>query len=150
MNVKWISIATLAALATLPGFAQDATGKKLLEKTCTRCHTLVSTYRMTNTRDRWAEIVDDMVSRGAEATDDELETIIDYLAANHGTKVKINKATPEELVRALGISAKSARAIVDFRKQHGVYKALPDLKKVPNLDWKAIEQQKQRLDFGLS
>lgn len=64
--------------------AQDAETKKLLERTCTRCHTLVSTYRMRNTRERWTEIVDDMVSRGAEATDDEIEQIIDFLAVHYG------------------------------------------------------------------
>jgi competence ComEA-like helix-hairpin-helix protein len=127
--------------------AQDAETKKLLERTCTRCHTLVSAYRMRNTRERWAAIVDDMVSRGAEATDDEIEQIIDFLTAHYGTKVNVNKASAQELSKSLGISIMAAKSIVDYRTKKGAFGNIADLKAVPNVDWKAIESQKDRVEF---
>jgi competence protein ComEA len=127
--------------------AQDAETKKLVERTCTRCHTLVSTYRMRNTRERWEKIVDDMVSRGAEATDDEIERIIDFLTAHYGTKVNVNKAGPQELSTSLGISMPAAKAIVDYRTRNGAFGKVADLKGVPYVDWKAIESQKDRIEF---
>jgi competence protein ComEA len=125
----------------------DADTKKLFERTCSRCHTLVSTYRMRNTRERWAEIVDDMVSRGAEATDDEIEQIIDFLTAHYGTKVNVNKASAQELSRSLGISIMAAKSIVDYRAKNGAFERVADLRAVPDIDWKAIESQKDRIEF---
>ncbi len=127
--------------------AQDADTKKLVERTCTRCHTLVSTYRMRNTRERWEKIVDDMVSRGAEATDDEIEQIIDFLTANYGLKVNVNKASAQELSTSLGISIMAAESIIDYRAKNGAFEKVADLKAVPHLDWKAIELQKDRIEF---
>lgn len=127
--------------------SQDAETKKLVERTCARCHTLVNTYRMRNTRERWAEIVDDMVSRGAEATDDEIERIIDFLTAHYGTKVNVNKASAQELSTSLGISILAAKSIVDYRAKNGAFEKVVDLKSVPHVDWKAIESQKDRIEF---
>jgi competence protein ComEA len=127
--------------------AQDAETKKLLERTCTRCHTLVSAYRMRNTRERWEKIVDDMVSRGAEATDDEIERIIDFLTIHYGAKVNVNKASAQELSTSLGISMPAAKSIVDYRTKNGAFGNIADLKAVPHIDWKAIESQKDRIEF---
>jgi competence protein ComEA len=127
--------------------AQDAETKKLVERTCTRCHTLVSAYRMRNTRERWAKIVDDMVSRGAEATDDEIEQIIDFLTAHYGAKVNINKASAQELSNSLGISMPDATSIVDYRTRNGAFGKVEDLKAVPHINLKAIESQKDRIEF---
>jgi competence ComEA-like helix-hairpin-helix protein len=126
---------------------QDTETKKLVERTCTRCHTLVNTYRMRNTRERWSEIVDDMVSRGADATDDEIEQIIDFLATNYGPKVNVNKASAQELSRSLGLSATAAKSIVDYRTKKGAFENIADLKAVPDVDWKTIESQKDRIEF---
>jgi competence ComEA-like helix-hairpin-helix protein len=136
----------LASVSQTTG-AQDAETKKMVESTCTRCHTMVSTYRMRNTRERWAEIVDDMVSRGAEATDDEIERIIDFLTAHYGTKVNVNKASAQELSKSLGISVLAAKSIADYRTKNGAFGNVADLKDVPHVDWKAIESQKDRIEF---
>lgn len=108
---------------------------------------LVSAYRMRNTRERWAKIVDDMVSRGAEATDEEIERIIDFLTAHYGTKVNINKASAQELSNSLGISMPDATSIVDYRTRNGAFGKVEGLKAVPHIDWKAIESQKDRIEF---
>lgn len=155
MDLRWIvftalllaGVSQMLTSASQTAGAQDADTKKLFERTCSRCHTLVSTYRMRNTRERWAEIVDDMVSRGAEATDDEIEQIIDFLTAHYGTKVNVNKASAQELSRSLGISIMAAKSIVDYRAKNGAFEKVADLRAVPNVDWKAIESQKDRIEF---
>ena len=92
-----------------------------------------------------------MVSRGAQGTDDEIEIVIDYLAANFSKsaaqKVNVNKAPAADLASGLEISAKEAGAIVAFRADHGPFKELEDLKKVPGIDVKKVDGWKDRVDF---
>ena len=81
-------------------------------------------------------------------TDAEIETIVDYLARNFGSKVNVNKAAAEELAAVLELPRAGASAIVEYREKNGSFKSLDDLKRVPELDWKAIESKKDRLDFA--
>ena len=71
------------------------------------------------TKERWGSVVDDMVSRGATGTDDEIDQMINYLAANFGRtaaqRVNVNKASASDLAAGLGISAADADAIVHYR-----------------------------------
>jgi hypothetical protein len=62
----------------------DGPAKALTERTCTPCHGLENVARARMAKDRWGQVVDDMVSRGATATDTEIDQIVDYLAANFG------------------------------------------------------------------
>ena len=60
----------------------DGPGKELLEHVCTPCHGLENVVRARMTKERWGTVVDDMVSRGAAASDSEIDQIVNYLAAN--------------------------------------------------------------------
>jgi len=102
------------------------------------------------TKERWGGIVDDMVSRGASGTDDEIDQVINYLAANFSkstAKVNINRANAAELTAALDISSADAAAIVSYRTDKGSFKELKDVTKVPGIDTKKIEAAKDRLEF---
>src|SRR5690348_6123225 len=46
------------------------------------------------------------------------------------TKVDINKATVKELMKVKGLTASKAKAIVAYRKKHGDFKSLDELKDV--------------------
>jgi competence ComEA-like helix-hairpin-helix protein len=46
------------------------------------------------------------------------------------TKVNVNTATAKELAKVDGLSKSKAAAIVSFRKKHGDFKSLDDLKEV--------------------
>lgn len=132
--------------ASAAGAQQD--GKALVEKVCAKCHTLDATMRQRNTKDRWSAIVDDMVARGAEATDAELEQIVEYLARNLGPKVAVNKAGADQLAAGLGIPRDVAAAIVEYRQKNGPFKTLEDLQKVRSLNTSGIDGKKDRLDFS--
>ena len=123
-------------------------GRALLDRVCTSCHELSGVMSQRNTRDRWSEIVDDMASRGAEATDEDLAKIVDYLAKTRGPRVNINRAGTEELIGTVELPKATASAIVEYRDKNGNFKTLDDLKKIPGIDWNAIESKKDRLDFG--
>jgi competence ComEA-like helix-hairpin-helix protein len=137
----------LAATLCLPAIAQDS-GKALVERVCTKCHNLEATSRQHNTRERWAAIVDDMVSRGMEASDAEIEKAIDYLARTQGVRLNVNKATAEELAGALNVPASTASAIIAYRAKAGPFKSFDELKRVPALNGKDIESKKDSLDFS--
>jgi len=130
----------------------DGPGKPLVEKVCSKCHDLEGVARSRNSKEGWSKIVDDMVSRGAEASDPEIEQIINYLTTSLGrkvvTKVNVNKASASDMASALGIPVDTAVAIVDYREKNGPFKEWQDLAKVPGLDLKQIADKKDRVEFG--
>ncbi len=125
-------------------------GKALLERTCTKCHKLSAAVGQRNSKGRWSAIVDDMIARGAEATDPEIEKIVDYLTKNFGPKVNVNKATADQLAGTLEVPMATASAIVEYREKNGSFKSFEDLRKVPAIDWSALESKKDSLDFSES
>ena len=152
------SILYLSAMLGM-GVAQsnlpDGPNKALVQRICSKCHGLEGVTRARNTKERWNEIVDDMASRGAEGTDDELDKIVEYLAANFSKttppaavkKININKVTARELSYEFAIPASDADAIIKYRTDNGPFKELNDLKKVPGIDAKKVDDWKDRLEF---
>ena len=144
-----IPLALLCASLTIPVFAQDlpaGPGKATFEKMCTMCHGLEGIVRSKMSKDRWATIVDDMMSRGAKGTDEEVEQVIDYLAANFSRKLNVNKATASDLT-ALGLTADEAQAVIKYRVEKGTVKDQDELSKVPGLGAAKIAGLKDRLEF---
>ncbi len=132
-----------------PAAAQDlpaGPGKAVFEKMCTQCHGVEGIVRSKMTRDRWMSIVDDMVSRGAKGTDEEIDVVIDYLAANFGRKVNVNKATASDLT-SLGLTADEAQAVIRYRVEKGTVKDIDDLGKVPGVEAAKITGLKDRVEF---
>jgi len=65
---------------TLP----DGTGRELVQRTCSECHALERILGTRENRDGWVQIVNDMASRGAIATDEEFDQIVAYLVEHFG------------------------------------------------------------------
>jgi len=86
-----LAIVPILAFAYTLSQAQDlpeGKGKDLLQMICADCHGLDVITAQRATKDGWASIVDSMVSRGANGTKEQLDTIIDYLAKNFGPDTK--------------------------------------------------------------
>jgi len=113
---------------------------------CSKCHDLEGVVRNRNTREGWEMVVDEMIARGAEGTDQEIDLVIEYLAT-HFAKVNVNKAKVDELTEALTIPKETASAIVAYREKNGPFKEWSDLEKVPGLDIKTIQDKKGRVVF---
>jgi competence protein ComEA len=124
----------------------EGKGKDVLEQVCGACHgtDLVASRRAT--KQGWSYIVDDMVSRGASATNEQIATINDYLAKNLG-QVNVNKGPSDELASVLEITSAQADAIVKYRMAHGDFKTIDDLKKVPELASAKLDSKKDRVVY---
>lgn len=62
----------------------DGKGKAEFERICSSCHTTAMVARQKNTADGWKSIVDDMVSRGAQGSQADLDNVVLYLSTNFG------------------------------------------------------------------
>ncbi len=129
---------------TLP----EGKGKAQFTRVCGQCHGVAVVIRTVNSADGWAAVVDDMVSRGAQGTQDDFDLVTKYLATNFGPKTNINKASEKELSTALGLSSGDAQAIVHYRETTGAFKDWADLEKVPNIDLKKLASEKNLIDFS--
>ncbi len=147
--MRWIClIATLLLVNTAHSAQED--GKALVQRVCTKCHALNTTTGQRNSPARWSDVVDDMVARGAEASDADIVKIIEYLSTNFGPRTKVNTASAGELAAALEISKAAADEVVAYRSKNGAFHSLEDLKKVPGLGAADIESKKDGLDFSVS
>jgi competence ComEA-like helix-hairpin-helix protein len=124
----------------------EGAGKKVVEKICTKCHDSEGFSHSRNSRSRWETIVDEMISRGAEASDAEAELIVNYLATYLG-KLNLNKATAGKISEDLKISNELGAAIVAYREKNGPFKLWEDLASVPGIDLKKIQDKKGIVEF---
>ena len=62
----------------------EGPGKEITERTCANCHSTDVWVKQRHTREKWSSIIDNMVSKGMEASDDDLAVINDYLALKLG------------------------------------------------------------------
>jgi mono/diheme cytochrome c family protein len=60
-------------------------GKAIVQRSCISCHALKVVTVKRASKEQWSVLVDQMISRGADLNDDEVEIIVDYLARNFGT-----------------------------------------------------------------
>ena len=93
-----------------------------------------------------------MIARGAQGSDEDFQAILDYLSKNFlgeaARPLNVNTATSVELESVLLLLRKEAAAVIAYREKNGLFKSVDDLKKVPGIDAKKIDAQKDRLYFG--
>ena len=151
MKIYPTALALLPLLFALPAQPQElpeAKGRDLYEKICGACHGTDVVFKTRTTKEKWKDTVDEMASRGAEGTDEQLDTIIDYLAKCFGPRVNVNKAAAKELETQFEITTKEGEAIVQYRMDKGDFKDVADLKSVPGLDFSKIESVRYRIIFA--
>lgn len=83
----------VAVICCIPAGAQqsgsvlpDGKGKQETARICSACHGLETVTTERHDKAGWQNVVDDMVSRGADGTDAELKLVVDYLAKYFGPK----------------------------------------------------------------
>jgi competence protein ComEA len=123
----------------------EAADKLVFAGVCGACHT-VSMVSDMRSESEWVETVEYMVSLGAKGSDEQMEAVMRFLRRTL-TKVNVNTATAEQLPLVLDISEAAALAVVKYRGEHGNFKTLDDLKKVPGIDAAKLEARKARLVF---
>lgn len=154
MHFRCLRIALFFSSIVSAQALPEGQGKALVEKVCSSCHGLDQAVADGYSEQGWKKLVNTMIARGAEASDDEVDLMVKYLAKNFPaagdaspTKVSVNKAAAKDLAAALSLSDKDAGAIVTYRQEHGNFKDLPDLKKVPGVDAQKIDAAKDLISF---
>jgi len=150
MNIYRFALMLFPLFFCLPAQPQElpeAKGRDLYEKICGSCHGTDVVFKTRTTKEKWKNTVDEMAARGAEGTDEQLDTIIDYLAKCFGPRVNVNKAAAKELETQFELTGTEAEAIVKYRQDKGDLKDVADLKNVPGLDFKKIESVRYRIIF---
>jgi competence protein ComEA len=92
-------------------------------------------------------MVEDMITRGAEGSDEDMEAVVSYLTAYFG-KVNVNTASPADLQKALGISENEAQALTSYRAKNGSYKNFEDLAKTPGLNAEKLREKRSLIAFS--
>jgi competence protein ComEA len=145
-------ISTFSVAAVILGAANsddlpEGKGKDIFVKMCSNCHGLDQVTTSRYPRKQWAYVVDDMVSRGAEGSDDDVNSVIGYLSRNFGKPVNINTSTAKEIETGLSFTAAQAELVVRYRTDKGAFKTYEDLLKVPGLDADLLDEQKKNILF---
>jgi competence ComEA-like helix-hairpin-helix protein len=129
----------------------DGPGKEQTEKICSQCHELARSFSLRQDRDGWSATINKMIGLGAQGTDKDFALVLDYLSTNFPgeavPKLNVNKATAIEFEAALTLRRSQSAAIIKYRNEHGPFKSVADLEKVPGIDAAQIEAKKDRLLF---
>jgi competence ComEA-like helix-hairpin-helix protein len=137
-------------LAVLSAQAQDlppGKGKAVLEEVCSACHGPEAVMVLHQSKDAWKDVVDDMIGKGAAVNSDQEAIIVDYLTANFGPQVNVNKGAAKEIADTLGLTPAEADAIVKYRTDHGNFKDFDALAKVDGVDRAKLEAKKSLIAF---
>jgi quinoprotein glucose dehydrogenase len=146
--------ATAAAVTAAPASGPPAAvnlpegdGRALVVELCAGCHDNATTVAKRKFRTDWRAVIANMRERGAQGTDEDARTIEAYLTRHFGL-VNVNGADARELQDVLGVTVREAEAIVTHRSVRGEFRTLDDLKKVPGVDARRIEQEKASIVFS--
>src|SRR5262249_31781494 len=113
---------------------------------CRTCHDSTRITDVRRTKAEWEDVLNKMIEKGAAGSDDDFKAVFGYLRRQYG-KVFINAAAADEITTTLGLSSKDAEAILAYRKTNGPFQDLEALKKVPEIDVKALDAHKDAIAF---
>jgi len=127
----------------------DAPGKDETVRTCGTCHEVERATAVRLNREGWQDTIAKMVDLGATGSDEELAKVLDYLAEHFKGEaprpLNLNTANAIELESIVGLLRKESAAWIAHRKTVGLCKSLDDLKKVPGVPFKKIDERRDRL-----
>jgi len=144
----WIIVVAVGSLAVWTGqvtAADTDSDRKAVEAVCGRCHTTELFLKERRSWARWNELFADMIERGADGTDDQLDGVSRYFLENL-TLVNVNHSPAEELRGVLGMSGDVAEAII-ARREHQPFTDLAQLREIKGIDLNILEQRKSRILF---
>lgn len=127
----------------------DGPGKDVTVRACGPCHEARRAASVRLTREGWAAVIDSMQKRGAQVSDENFPIILEYLSTHFlgeaQQPLNLNTATQIDLEAAGGLLRREAAAVIRYRDQHGRFKSVDDLKKVPGLDFRKIDSRRDAI-----
>jgi competence protein ComEA len=125
----------------------DGPGKDVTVRSCGTCHETRRAASVRLTREGWAAVIESMRLRGAKISPEEFPVVLDYLTTHFlgaaPQPLNLNTAAQIDLESAGGLLRREAAAVIRYREQHGRFKSVDDLKKIPGLDFKKIERRRE-------
>ncbi|MEE8348415.1 MAG: hypothetical protein V3R94_02520 [Acidobacteriota bacterium] len=89
----WLVLPLLARVQQPGGEAADSlpegNGQALVSASCVGCHSLETSVNRGRSREEWVTTINDMVSRGAQISPEDADTITDYLAEHYGVDFRL-------------------------------------------------------------
>jgi len=143
-GIVFATALSLLASQDLP----ESKDKATLQKVCAGCHELDVVGAWRRTAIGWRQDVDDMVARGAEGSDTEMDAVVAYLTKYFG-KLNVNTASQQQLQEILGVTEKEAQAIIAFRDKNGKIKDFEQLKTVPGVSAEKLQEKQSLIAFTL-
>jgi hypothetical protein len=112
---------------------------------CGKCHPLELVLDIPMSYDGWHDTVQKMIDRGADATEDQLDDIMDYLH-REVTTININAADVDELQIVLNVPEPVAQAII-ARRTTRRFSSLEDLRSVPGVNLATLTAKAKMIFF---
>ena len=142
----------LGVLAAAPAAAQtqlpDGPGRAETPTLCSTCHPAERGASVRLTREGWQDVMTRMVAIGLKASDDDLNTVLEYMATHFrgeaAAPLNLNRATPVQLQSIAGLLRSESAVLVAHRNKTPC-KTLDDLKAVKGVDFAKIEKRRDRL-----
>ncbi len=135
-----------AAAPQEPSAAADAKGAATFARVCSLCHDGARILSNRRSKSQWTEVIEKMMERGAQVSDEDFEVVMDYLLRHYG-RINVNKAEAEDLAIVVGVSKKDAEAIVRFRQAQGDFPDFDALAKVPEIDLEKLSKGRDAITF---
>jgi alcohol dehydrogenase (cytochrome c) len=115
LAVSVVSVSQTPATST--SVLPDGEGRENVQRICTGCHSLSVVTGQRMTRDHWQREVDDMVSRGAKGTPDEIALTVDYLSKHFGNSTALDgQAGSAETTRRDTVASRPNRTLAELPK----------------------------------
>ena len=97
-GVAALSLAAAAPLRAQPSALPPGEGRDLVAVACTQCHGLNTIVQIRDGAAGWRQFVNYMIMKGAQVSDREADTVVQYLTANFGPNSPLAAgATPAAL-----------------------------------------------------
>jgi competence protein ComEA len=134
-------------LAQLP----EGSGQAETEKLCSECHELGRSVSLRQDRNAWKATINKMIGLGAQGTEQEFSTVLEYLATHYAPQalppLDANTAKAIDFEARLSLRRSEAAAVIDYRRKHGSFRSIDDLKKVPGISPAKIDAKRNDLVF---
>jgi competence protein ComEA len=158
-SISHLSIAGLAITAALlitwshGASAQsqlpEGPGKDAVVRMCGTCHPVERAASVRLTQAGWQDTIGKMMTLGAKGSDEDAKAVLEYLSTHFkgeaGKPLNLNTATSIDLESITLFLRKESAAWIAWRAKNGPCKTVDDLKKVPGVDFKKIEERRERL-----
>jgi|HubBroStandDraft_5_1064220.scaffolds.fasta_scaffold15133_4 competence protein ComEA len=150
LNTK-VGLFLLGGAMGLWGQMPPGPGREETQRVCSGCHEVERSISLRQDREGWKATINKMVSLGAEGSEQEFSSALDYLSQNYPAeaipRLNVNTARAIDFESRLTLRRSEAAAIIKYRTEHGNFKSIDDLKKVPGIDPAKIEAKKDILIF---